>query len=460
MEVALWITAGIVGTLGITALILNRLRVSSIRKQLGQPFPDLPDELSREWKKSRIWKFAPRDAVIGPTAGVNTYQALYHLSQIDGQVLEAVDNIYDPGHANSYHEIVSHLTEKFHAGDAAWEGAVKKYKGEVGEGFIAEHLRSTGHVVFMAESTNQEGWDAIVDGQAVNFKVGLGTDHIQHHLDRFPDIPVITVEEHADAFSAIPEVTCLEGVSGQEILDVTESTMESAVGLEGFNFKLPLITLALSSARNFSPVFQGHSDIGTAAKYTIADTAGKGLGAAGGAKAGAMIGALGGPVGAAAGSIIGGIAGAVVGKIVASEFKEKDLRQAVAEYQNLIRAYGKAYIRALNQKAASLERAASSLKTKFNLIRIILPTPGDFVRKNTMKAYLGWAQSCRAKANTLVSLATPEGLNQPEYLTIGEKVLAKRPKEPVYSSRFQRILDGLKKARKRIDAEKKKLGYK
>lgn len=447
------------GSVGITAVLVNRLQLHFIRKQFRKPFPGLSPDLAHAWAKNRLWTFASGNIVFGSTFGVNTGQALYHLSQIDPRVLAAIDKIYDPSQVNSYRQILSHLGDKHDAGATVWQGAVSNYKGRVGEDFLAEHLRELGHLVIPAESTNQEGWDALVDGQPVNFKAGLGTDHIKEHLDRFPDIPVITVAEHAETFASISQVTCLDGVSGHDIAEVTQDTMKSAIDLNDIGFDLPFISMAISSARNFSPVLKGHSDFGTALKNTAADTAGVGFGAAGGAKAGAVIGAFAGPLGAAAGAILGGLGGAIGGRLLAKNFKEKNLREAVALFEQKVADYGRAYINGLHIKANALDSAASKMKRRLNLLRIVAPTPGDVLRWDIRRAYRNWARTCRVHAQTLTMQSIPEGSTEPAFIAIGQRILGVSPEEPVYNQKIEACIKHVKDAAECIRAEKLRLGY-
>ncbi|MDQ3621586.1 MAG: hypothetical protein M3463_03730 [Verrucomicrobiota bacterium] len=223
------------------------------------------------------------------------------------------------------------------------------------------------YLVVPAESAAQEGWDAIVDGQVVNFKAGLGTAHISEHLERFPSIPVITVAEHTEAYLDSPNVTCLQGVSGHDIEALTESTMSSVVDMSDFGLDLPIITMALSSARHFGLYIEGATDIQTALSYTAAETAGVGLGVAAGAKAGAMLGAFGGPIGAGLGAIIGGLAGAAGGKLLARGFKERGFREAVTQLDVKVAEYARSYIAALHSKALALDGASANLRRRFSL---------------------------------------------------------------------------------------------
>lgn len=447
------------GSCAVTGLFVRSLHYYYIRKQFRRPFSRISDELKQAWAKHRIWSFTKANTIEGGAIGINTGQALYHLSQIDDRVLTAIDRIYDPSKANSYREILAHLSEKNDQGASVWEGTINNYKGAVGETFIAENLRASGHFVTIAESNSQEGWDAVVDGENVNFKSGLGTAHIQEHLDRFPDIPVVTVAEHADFFGHNPDVTCLQDVSGEQIADATKSTMESAIEMGDFDIHIPLVTLALSSARHFKPVFHGTSDIGTAVKYTVADTAGVGFGGATGAKAGALIGAFGGPPGAAIGAILGEIVGVMGGKYLAKSFKETALREALAMIDMQIAEYSKAYIDGLYQKALALEGSAKGLRRKFSIIRVIAPTPGDVLRSDIRRAYKNWANACRELAEILRKRAIAGDDESVGLTTLGKDLLTNPPKESVYSKGVSGVLCAIRNTANQIQQEKLKLGY-
>ncbi len=447
------------GSCAVTGLFVRSLHYYYIRKQFHRPFAGIPDELKQAWARHRVWKFAKANVIEGTAIGINTGQILYHLSQIDDRVLAAIDRIHDPSRVNSYQEILAHISEKNDQGASVWEGAINNYKGTVGEAFIAENLRASGHFVTMAASNSQEGWDAVVDGEHVNFKSGLGTQHIQEHLDRFPDIPVITVAEQADFFEDNPDVTCLQDVSGEQIADATESTMESAIGMGDFDIDIPLVTLALSSTRHFTPVFQGTSDIGTAVKYTAADTAGVGFGAAAGAKAGALIGAFGGPPGAAIGTVLGGIVGVMGGRHLAKSFKETALREALATIDMQIAEYSKAYIDGLYQKAIALEGSAKKLRRKFSIVRFFAPTPGDLMRSDLRHAYRNWANACRELAGTLRMRAIAGDDESPNFASLGRDLLGNPPEESVYSKAVAEVLCAIRNTANQIQQEKLKLGY-
>ena len=453
------LTVASIGSITALACLLRARRLRLLREKLQKPLADLPPELEASWKQHRIWKFASKHSVILGTGAFTTAQALFHLNRMDGQVFDAIDTIYKPGIENSFSDIVSHLRDLDGASTGAWDGAVAAYKGRLGEEYMAEYLSAAGHHVEFAASTNQAGWDALVDGQAVNFKAGTEVGHIQEHLDKYPEIPVITVAEQGESFADNAMVTCLTGVSGQEIEQTTEAAMESVVDLTDFAMDIPLVTLAFATAKNFKPAFSGHSDLTTAAVNTATDTAGVGIGAAAGAKAGALAGALAGPIGAVAGSIIGGLAGAMTGRSIARGFKEKDLRAAQADYDSAVTDYGHAYANALRAKANQLEATAQSMERSHTLWRFWRPRPSDLIREDMQAAYLNWAQHCRKLATQHTEGAAQETQADDVYKAVGDQLLRDGPLEPVYHKRIERAIARIRETIQHVTDEQRRLGY-
>ena len=97
---------------------------------------------------------------------------------------------------------------------------------------------------------------------------------------------------------------------------------------------VPVITIALSSFREFQLLSDDKTDYITSLKNIALDAAGAGCGAIVGAKAGAVAGGFFGPIGAIAGGIIGGIGGAIGGRAVTNSIKTQPLKNAIAEYEN------------------------------------------------------------------------------------------------------------------------------
>ena len=453
------ITIASVSTIAVLAAVGRAVRLRRIRQQLQRPLEGLPPELSESWSKNRVWRFASEYSVVGGTVAFSTAQALFHLNRMDGQALDAIDTIYQPGVENSFAEIVEHLRGLDSGASGAWTGGVAAYKGRLGEEYLAESLEAAGHHVELATATNQAGWDALVDGQAVNFKAGLDASHIEAHLDRYPDIPVITVAEQGEAFADNSMVTCLTGVSGEEIEQTTEAAMESVVDATDFGLDIPMVTLAIAAAKNFKPVLGGHSDFGTATMNTATDTAGVGLGAAAGAKAGAMVGAFGGPIGAVAGSIFGGLVGAMGGRSIAKGFKEKALNKARSDYDTGVTQYGHAYAKALYAKADQLDTTALSHERPFSFWRFFRPAPSDLLRKELQAAYSNWAAHCRQHAKQLIEQQASRAPKVDPYHALGDQLVQQGPKEAVYHPKVEGALTRIRESVDRIIAENRRLGY-
>lgn len=335
-------TAAIFALAGGLALLLTArsLHVSRLKRLLGQPLPGIPPELEEAWLSGPS---AGYGAVLS-AGGVTLADAVFQLHRIDPGVLNAIDAAKGGQAFESYNQLVEQVESVANRGQAAVQGLVSNYKGYYGEQILADTLRAKGHHVEMADSPNQEGWDALVDGQPVQFKVGLGTGGIEEHLIKNPDIPVFTVGEHAETYADNDMVTAVEGTSGSEIQETVEETLEGVDGLDDVAFDFPLVTLMISGAKNARLVAKGQSDGWTAVEYTVADTVAVGGGGALGGKAGAMIGGLvGGPIGAMLGGLIGGIGGAMAGRSLSNDYKEQGLRQAQESLESALAMYPVAY---------------------------------------------------------------------------------------------------------------------
>ena len=118
---------------------------------------------------------------------------------------------------------------------------------------------------------------------------------------------------------------------------------------------IPVMTIAMSSFREFQLLTQNKTDAISSLKNIGLDAAGSGVGALAGAKAGAIAGSLfGGPIGAALGGLIGGIGGAMGGRMISNEVKQAPLKNAISNYQS-------------NYERMNRETEAKSKKTLANI---------------------------------------------------------------------------------------------
>ena len=100
-----------------------------------------------------------------------------------------------------------------------------------------------------------------------------------------------------------------------------------------FSGHIPVMTIAISSYREFNLLMDNKTDTMTSLKNIGLDAVGAGGGGLVGAKAGALAGSIFGPVGSLIGGIVGGIGGAIGGRAITNEIKQKPLKNAIEEYQ-------------------------------------------------------------------------------------------------------------------------------
>jgi len=306
------------------------------------------------------------DLAVG--AGVTAMHVLHNLSQIDGDVLEAIDAAHGGNDFDSTNDLLAHVNEVMNGSEAQAEGLVSLYKGHLGELELANSLREAGHHVEMAATPNQEGWDAIVDGTPTQFKSGLDAGGIEQHLADNPEIPIITVSEHAVAFADNGAVIVVDDVSGVAIEDTTRESLAALEGVDELGnlaaIDIPLVTLAFASVRHRKRLRRGHANLGEAVKDTTLDVASVGVGGAAGAKVGALIGGLLGPMGAGAGGLVGAVGGAVFGRIAAMLFHGRKLQPYVVRVETCHKLLAEEVAAGLLSKEGALVRSTQRLRPR------------------------------------------------------------------------------------------------
>ena len=131
---------------------------------------------------------------------------------------------------------------------------------------------------------------------------------------------------------------------------------DSLTDLTDFDFSghIPVMTIAMSSFREFQLLTKNKTDAISSLKNIGLDAAGSGVGALAGAKAGAIAGSFFTPVGTVIGGILGSIAGAIGGRMISNEVKQAPLKNAISNYQS-------------NYERMNRETEAKSKKTLANI---------------------------------------------------------------------------------------------
>lgn len=120
--------------------------------------------------------------------------------------------------------------------------------------------------------------------------------------------------------------TALE--SSQCIDDLTSATDFDITG------HIPVVTIAISSFREFQLLTEDKTDYITSLKNIALDAVGAGVGAVAGAKGGAIVGGvIGGPLGAGIGALLGSIGGGIAGRFATNKIKQIPLNNAIEAYE-------------------------------------------------------------------------------------------------------------------------------
>ncbi len=379
--------------LGLASLVwlLRDLRIRRIESRLERTTRLAPG-------LERLARVRTEGLAVG--AVVTLADGLFALDRIDPELMTAIDRSHGAS-GIAFDDLVERVERAHEGGSEVWEGLLSNYKGYLGEHRLAVELEARGHVVELADTSNQEGWDALVDGQPVQFKVGLDTGGIEAHLEAHPDIPVITVAEHASGFADHADVDALVPVSGQEIHETTQAGLEGVEDLGDLPLDFPLVTAVFSGKRHFGAVVRGDSDGLTAFKRTMTDTALVGGGAMAGAKAGAVVGALGGPLGMIIGAVLGGFGAGRYARRFANNINQAELRRLECELDGLEQAqrglenaYAEIHQKALASKAAVLHGRAAVLRPGWSF----WPSTQDVARAQVARRYREWALHCSGSA--------------------------------------------------------------
>ena len=242
-------------------------------------------------------------------AGLVVGDFLYDYLRIDPLVMEGIDFARAADLSNPL--LFADFANEQAALMALGEGdSIARLQGYVAERMVAQHMAAAGHDVSFPETSNQAGYDLLIDGQPFQVKCTESASHIQEHLDKYPEIPVIVNAEHADAFADVPGVYVDPALSVTDVTAMTE--MGIADGAEVLDFELPWIALAVSTAVEIRDLYHSRTGLTNSAVNIVTDTAGRTALGTIGSYAGSAIGSL---VFGPAGSVIGALGGAVGGGI-------------------------------------------------------------------------------------------------------------------------------------------------
>jgi len=251
------------------------------------PYLEEKDDKNKELKKTS-W-------VTGLTIG----DVLYSMAAIDPTVIKAADfsRIEDLGDRLSFSEFAKEISKMSPAGSL---GATSNLKGYVSEQVVASQLVLEGHNIELANTSNEAGWDILVDGEKFQIKSLSDSGGIRSHFNTY-DYPVIANSELKDQIPSDLEdkVFFVDGFSNELVSDVTERSLTH--GADMFEPDVPLIAIGVSTAFALREYSSGKIRSDQAMEQVLMD---------GGARVG--LATLGGFLGSGIGLLIYGPAGALI----------------------------------------------------------------------------------------------------------------------------------------------------
>ncbi|QZT33953.1 hypothetical protein HUR95_00485 [Caldalkalibacillus thermarum TA2.A1] len=233
-------------------------------------------------------------------AGLSVGDFIYDYLRIDPVVVEGI-NFARAEEIDSIFAF-SHFAKNI---DADSVGEISQLQGYVAEKMLAMELTAKGHEVQFPETSNEPGWDLLVDGEKFQVKNLSEPRGVYEHLQKYPDIPVYVNADLADTFAGHRNVYIAESIHHEEIVSKTRETI--ILGQELQDFEIPLVTALASTATNVKGLMKGESNLKHTVLNIVTDTASRSAGGLLGQYTGATVGLmLFGP----AGVIVLGAAGA------------------------------------------------------------------------------------------------------------------------------------------------------
>lgn len=231
--------------------------------------------------------------------GLTIGDVLYSLAAIDPKVMEAADfsRVEDIDNRLSFSEFAQEISKMSPAGSL---GATSNLKGYVSEQVVASQLALQGHNIELANTSNEPGWDILVDGEKFQIKSLSSNSGIRSHFESY-DYPVIANSELKEQIPSDLEdkVFFVDGFTDELVSDVTERSLSH--GADMYEPDVPLIAIGVSTAFALHKYSSGKIRSDQAMEQVLLD---------GGTRVG--LATLGGFLGSGIGLVIYGPAGALI----------------------------------------------------------------------------------------------------------------------------------------------------
>ncbi|PLS18187.1 hypothetical protein CVD28_07810 [Bacillus sp. M6-12] len=286
--------------------------------------------------------------------GISFTDILYDYLMINPSVIDAIDFARSEDLSSFF--AFQQLAETFEFSNT---GEITRLKGYTAEQLVALELQGKGHDVSFPETSNQAGFDLIVDGQPFQVKCLNDPSGVYTHFRSYPDTPVFVNKELMSTFEDNPLVYGTE-VSFHTVEEMTQTSLKHAA--EFSQLDIPLITIAVSSLTNGYKILSDGLEVRLAGFNIVNDTVSRSVAGLAGKGAGVIIGPLFGPAGVVVLPMIFGLAGAYNGKKLSSFVKKLYTQKEREQVQNNLIELIQKVLQSLPEKMAMRESSFNKVK--------------------------------------------------------------------------------------------------
>lgn len=407
-----------------------------------------------------------------PAIGVSLFDVLYNTSKLDPFVLKGIEHLHHAHQFDNLDDVVDFMKNniiKSEEGTRAWRDMVHKYKGYTGEEQGFDSIAHSGADIHVPESATNPDFDAIVNGDQVDFAITDHPSYVQAKLDSDPNVIVWTNREMGDAFGDNPRVVVDPDLSSQDAFHDTSDAMSGMTDLGDFIDHIPFITLAISATKNTIGVIKGNKAISTAVEHTALDTTGVGFGAFFGGKWGLALGLFFAPATGGASAIviptittfIGTLMGIFSGRSITNWIKERHLRSAIKHLSSVSADFQMIFLQKYHELTSRLQNRYSLKKQRCSFARkesqswfrrFFFPSPlAKFYSMAISRLSIEWRKTYNfySELNNKISEVIPE--------QGGLILYAQGPEILIGDSSLLKEFKNVKKAIMQIEIEKRKL---
>ncbi|WP_271399273.1 hypothetical protein [Salinicoccus roseus] len=304
--------------------------------------------------------------------GISFIDILYDYLMVNPEVIDALDFAREEDLAGFF------TFQQFSKGfDFSNSGELTRLKGYTAEQLVALELQGKGHDVSFPATSNNTGYDLIVDGQPFQVKSLSDPSGIHEHFSKYPETPVFVNKEILSSLDNNPLVYGTE-ISNQDVEEITYNSLDYAA--EFSELDIPIITIAVSGLFNGYKILNDGLSVRLAGLNIVNETVSRSVATMGGKAVGTVIGPLFGPAGVVVMPMFLGLTGAYNGGKITSRLKNlytrKEREQILNDLTLLIKKVLEVIPKKVNQREDTFNKVKQRI-TDHQVLKHILNSLHD-----------------------------------------------------------------------------------